>query len=141
MTRGSTRNTGAARRRRGYALLDVILAVTVFAIWGAGIVAFMQRISDTSASYSRDRVIQYRLESMLSEAKERPIEEMTAEVVDETLATTFRTTVEPLQLANIDGEALEDLYKLTVTATFQASGGEQVEKAELFIYKPEDQQR
>ena len=60
---------------KAYALLDVILAVTVFAIWGTGVVTFLQKISDTSNSYSRDHLIQYGLESILTEARHRPVEE------------------------------------------------------------------
>lgn len=122
----------------GYALLDVILAVTVFAFWGVGLITLLQKISDTSNSYSRDRLIQYQLESILTEMKHRPVEEMTMERLDEDLDVTFRTTVEPLNLANIDGETLEDLYQLTATATFMDSGGEQVETARLTIYQPEE---
>lgn len=130
------------RRTSGaYALLDVILAVTVFAFWGAGLVALLQKISDTSNSYSRDRLIQYQLESLLTEMKHRPVEEMTVERLDEALEVTFRTTVEPLSLANIDGDALEDLYQLTATATFQDSGGEQVETARIFIHQPQERAR
>lgn len=122
----------------GYALLDVILAVTVFAFWGVGLITLLQKISDTSNSYSRDRLIQYQLESILTEMKHRPVEEMTMERLDEDLNVTYRTTVEPLNLANIDGETLENLYQLTATATFMDSGGEQVETARLTIYQPEE---
>jgi len=127
------------RHRGGYALLDVILAVTVFAIWGAGLVALLQKISDTSGSYSRDRLIQYQMESMLTEMKRRPVEEMTEERLDEALGVTFQSTVEPLALTNIDGEGLEDLYILTVTATYTDSGGEQVETARLYVHQPQEE--
>ncbi len=126
---------------RAYALLDVILAVTVFAFWGVGLITLLQKISDTSNSYSRDRLIQYQLESILTEMKHRPIEEMNTERLDEDLQVTFRTSVEPLNLANIDGETLENLYEITATATFNDSGGEQVETARLTIYQPEEDRR
>jgi hypothetical protein len=125
----------------GYALLDVILAVTVFAFWGAGLVTLLQKISDTSNSYSFDRLVQYQLESLLTEMKHRPVEEMTVERLDEALGVTFRTTVEPLNLANIDGDGLEDLYQLTATATFQDAGGEQVETARIYIHQPVEEDR
>lgn len=131
----------SAPRSGGYALLDVILAVTVFAFWGAGLVALLQKVSDTSNSYARDRLIQYQLESLLTEMKHRPVEEMTVERFDEAMDVTFRTTVEPLSLANVDGDALEDLYQLTATATFMDSGGEQVETARIFIHQPQEEAR
>lgn len=129
------------RRSYGYALLDVILAVTVFAFWGAGLVTLLQRISETSNNYSHDRLIQYQLESILTEMKHRPVEEMTSERLDEALDVTFRTTVEPLNLANVGGEALEDLYQLTATATWMDAGGEQVETARIYIHQPQEKAR
>ena len=128
-------------RVRGYALLDVILAVTVFAFWGVGLITLLQKISDTSNSYSRDRLIQYQLESLLTEMKHRPIDEMVVERYDEALDVTFATTLEPANLANNDGEALEDLYELVASATFTDSGGEQTETARLTIYQPEEDRR
>jgi len=129
------------RSRGGYALLDVIIAVTVFSFWGVGLVTLLQKVSDTSNSYSRDRLIQYQLESLLTEMKHRPVQEMTVERRDEALDVTFRTVVMPLNLTNIDGETLEDLYEVTATATFMDSGGEQVETARLTIYQPEEDGR
>lgn len=126
---------------RGYALLDVILAVTVFAFWGVGLITLLQKISDTSNSYSRDRLIQYQLESLLTEMKHLPVDEMATERYDEALDVTFTTVVETLNLANLEGETLEDLYELTATATFNDSGGEQTESARLTIYQPEEDRR
>ena len=125
----------------GYALLDVILAVTVFAIWGTGMVVFLQKITDTSNSYSRDRLVQYGLESILTESRHRPVEEMNSEYYDPDLDVTYRTTTEPLEISDIDGNALSDLYRVIATATFQDDGGEQVETAEIYVYQPEEDDR
>lgn len=129
------------RKTSGYALLDVILAVTVFAFWGVGLITLLQEISDTSNSYSRDRLIQYQLESLLTEMKHRPIDEMTTSRFDEALNVTFATTVETLNLANLEGETLEDLYELVATASFREGGEDQVETARLTIYQPEEDRR
>lgn len=133
--------TRAPSNTRAYALLDVILAVTVFAIWGTGMVVFLQKITDTSNSYSRDRLIQYGLESILTEARHRPVEEMNTEYFDPDLEVTYRTVSEPLEMADIDGNALADLYRVTATATFQDDGGEQIETAEIYVYQPQEDER
>lgn len=126
----SIRRTG---HHSGYALLDVVLAVAIFAVAVTGLVGFLQQISDTSASFARDRLIQYGLEAALAEAQEKPVEDMNQEVHDERMDVTYRTTAEPLTLDNGEGNELDDLYLLTVTATFQDDGGEQVERAELVV--------
>jgi len=124
-------------RRRGYALLDVVLAVALFSIAVTGLVGVLQRIGDTSSRYARDRLIQQRLDALLSETRRRPLAAMTSETRDPLLDITFRTHAESWEVDNGEGEELTDLYRLTAEATFFDDGGEQVEKAELIIHRPE----
>jgi len=128
----------ATSDRAGYALLDVILAVAIFAIAVTGLVGFLQRINDTSASFARDRLVQYGLEAILTEAQRKPVSEMTATVRDEDLGVTYQTTVTPYQVDNGEGAELSDLYLVEVTGTFLDDGGEQVERAELIVHRPEE---
>ena len=123
---------------KGYALLDVALALTIFAFSITSLVVLLQQITDTSSSYARDRLIQAGIESILTETKRKPVREMNGEFLDEELEVTFRTEVQDLDLSNADGNGLKDLYKLTVTATFEDAGGTQEETAELYIYQPEE---
>lgn len=123
------------RSDRGYALLDVVLAVALFAITVTGLMGVMQRVSETSSGFARDRLIQQHLEGLLSERRKVGVEAMTTEVFDELSNVTYRTYVEPFEVNNGEGNELTDLYKLTAEATYLDDGGEQVEKAELIIYK------
>lgn len=132
-------NTRQGRRTSAFALVDVLLAVTIFALSVTGLVVTMQKIQENSNSYARDRQIQYGLEAAIAEAKLRPVEEVNVETRDEALQVTYATLAEPLELSNVDGKALADLYKVTVTATFLDAGGEQREKAEVYLYKPAQQ--
>jgi len=124
-------------RPGGFALLDVSLALTIFAFSITSLVVLLQKITDTSASYARDRLIQNGIDSYLTETKRKPVSEMNGEFFDDSLGVTYRTLVEPLDLADAEGNALKDLYKLTVTAAFLEDGGPQEETAELFIYQPD----
>ncbi|MDA7597497.1 hypothetical protein N8813_01075 [bacterium] len=125
------------RRRRGYALLDVILAVSVFALVGTGVIRSLHQIQEASTFGRFDRLVQYGLESALTEAKYKPVREMQSEIFDEALGVTYTTAVEQLDVATGDGNALRDLYKLTTTATFSDSSGQQEEVAEIYVYQPE----
>lgn len=130
---------GISRRRKsGYALLDVVLAVALFGISVTGLVKAMQQINSTSASFARDRMIQQNLEAMLAEKKRLPVGEMTSDQHDTVLDITFRSYVEPLELDNGEGNELPDLYKLTAEAVFMDDGGEQIERAEIYVYQPEE---
>lgn len=122
----------------GFALLDVVLAVMLFAIAVTGLLQVLRGVSDTSAEFSRDRYIQQRLEGLLSEKQRLDLVSMVSESVDELSGITFRTYVEPFQIENGEGASLMDLHKLTAEAVFIDDGGEQTEKAEIIIYKPEE---
>lgn len=131
--------SSSARRASAFALVDVLLAVTIFALSVTGLVVTMQKINDSSNAYSRDRLIQYGIESAIAEAKVRPVAEMNTESSDELLQVTYTTLAEPLEISNADGQALKDLYKVTVTASFLDDGGEQQQKAETYVYKPAEE--
>ena len=121
----------------GYALLDVILAVALFAITVTGLMRVMQRVNEASSGFARDRYIQQQLEGLLSERRKMTVEEMNYNMTDELSGVAFRTFVESFTVDNGEGNELTDLYKLTAEATFLDDGGEQIERAELIIYQPE----
>lgn len=122
--------------RRGYALLDVVLAVALFSISMTGLLGVMRGIGETSAGFARDRYVQGRLEALLSEKRRLGVEEMGSETVDPLSGIVFRTRAEPWQIDNGEGRELNDLYKLTAEAVFADEGGEQIERAELIVHVP-----
>ncbi|MEM9281880.1 MAG: hypothetical protein AAGA96_08645 [Verrucomicrobiota bacterium] len=126
------------RKNAGYALLDVVLAMALFAITVTGLVAVLQSINQTSSELARDRMIQHRITSLLSETKRMPISAMNSDFYDEVMDISYRTYVEAMQVDNGEGNELNDLYLLTAEALFTDEGGEQVERAELIIYQPEE---
>lgn len=121
----------------GYALLDVVLAVALFAITVTGILSVLRGVGETSAGFSRDRYLQQQLEALLSEKRRLPLDAMASDAVDELTGITFRTYTEPFQIDNGEGNELTELYKLIAEATFLDDGGEQVERAELIIHVAE----
>lgn len=129
------RRTGS---KRGYALLDVVLAVALFALTVTGLISVMQRINETSASFARDRLIQGKLASLLAETRRLPVTAMTSDVFDETLDIQFRTYAEAYEIDNGEGEALTDLYLLTAEALFVDDGGEQTERVSVLIHRTDE---
>ena len=122
---------------RGYALLDVVLAVALFALTVTGLVGVLQSINETSAELARERVIQHQLTSLLAETKVMPVSSMNSERLDEVTDITYRTYVEAMELDNGEGNALSDLYLLTAEAEFMDGSELQTESAKLIIYQPE----
>lgn len=127
------------RRRQtaqAFALLDVVLAVAIFAISVTGMIGILQRMNDTSSSFERDRLLQGRLESLLAQTRGLQPSAMTSEVYDPDFDLTFRTYAEPFEIDNGDGAALDDLYLLTAEVEFFDDGGSQIERARIVVYQP-----
>ena len=122
---------------RGYALLDVVLAMALFALTVTGLVGVLQSINETSAELARDRMIQHQLTSLLAETKVMPVSSMNSERLDEVTDITYRTYLEEMEVDNGEGNALSDLYMLTAEAVFMDSGEPQTETARIIIYQPE----
>lgn len=139
----SKRQQSAKRhsREEAYLLLDVVLAVAVFAIAMTGVVVAINRISETSSLYARDMQVQYGMDALLVEARHRPVEEMSFERSDAELGVVYRTEVEPYSQVNADGEALEGLYRLSVSATFEFGNQEEMDTAEVIVYRPDNERR
>lgn len=126
-----------SEKNAAYALLDVVLAVALFALAATGLISVMQGINETSSNFAFDRVVQDRLLSLLTETKRLDIGAMTSQAVDPDLNITFRTYVESYEIDNGEGAALTDLYLLTAEAQFVDEGGEQTERVMLLIHREE----
>jgi len=126
---------------RAYLLLDVVLAVTVFAIAVTGILVAISSITETSKNYARDMQVQYGMDAMLVEARHRPVEEMGFERNDEDLGVLYRTEIEPLNQVNSEGNALADIYLLKVSAIFQYGDEDETDTAEVIVYRPQEKGR
>ena len=120
----------------GFALLDVVLAVAIFAISVTGLLGLLQRINETSTAFAKDRMIQNRLVSLLTETRRLEPSAMTTEVYDAQLDMTFRTYAEPWQIDNGEGSDLADLYQLTAEVEFLDDGGPQLERVSLIVHRP-----
>lgn len=120
----------------GFALLDVVLAVAIFAISVTGLIQILQQMNETSASFAKDRVIQARLESLLSQTKRLDLSSMTSETYDPDFDLTFRTYAEPFQIDNGEGAELADLYELTAEVEYVDEGGSQLERVSLIVHLP-----
>jgi Tfp pilus assembly protein PilV len=121
---------------RAFALLDVVLAVAIFAISVTGLIGILQRMNETSSAFARDSLIQNRLVSLLTETRRLEPSAMTREVYDPNLDMTFRTYSQPFQIENGEGAELSDLYELSAEVEFLDEGGSQIERVSLIVYRP-----
>lgn len=122
----------------GIALLDALLAVAIFSLAVTGLATWLNKISDNSNQFAKDRLIQHGLTAILSEARERGLNDMSFESRDEALGVTYRTTTETVDLTTTDGNSLEDMYLLKAVAEFSEGSLVLTREVEMFVYIPED---
>jgi prepilin-type N-terminal cleavage/methylation domain-containing protein len=121
--------------RRGFVLLEVVLAIGVFAIAATGFVVALHRTDDLAATAQRELRIMRVLDSALKEAVSLPVlEEGTTTVELEEMGIEIETLIEPMEMENQDGQLLQEMFRILVTAYWFEDGAWQQRDAETWRY-------
>ena len=127
----------ARRKGNGFALLEVLLAVAVFSMAATGFIVALHRTAKLANTTQRELRITRVLESALHEALSLPrLEEgkTTAELEDDS-GMEVDTVIEPIDfLENQDGQQLQNMWKITVTAYWLEGDEWQERSAETWRY-------
>jgi len=124
-------------KARGYVLLEMIIALTVFAVVVTGLAQVLHSSLDAANALRRQAAIRRGLESVLVEAKSKPKrEEMPMKYRDEGLGVEFRSELEELKWINRQRKAVTGLYVLRVLATDIRLEKPIKETAEVYVYRP-----
>lgn len=128
-----------ARRagRSGYVLLEIIIALTVFAVSVAGLASVLHASLDSSNLLRRQASVRRGLEAILVEAKAKPKrEEMPMSYRDDGLGVEYRTELEELKWVNRRGLPVKGLYILRAAATDLRASKPLNDTAEVYVYRP-----
>ena len=120
-------------------LLEVVLAIGVFAIAVTGFVVALQKTSDLGFQTRREMRLTRLLESALAKAMSQPVlEEKTESEPVEEMANEgmqMETTVEPMtEIENEDGQILQEMYRIKVRASWFEGASPQEMTAETWRY-------
>lgn len=121
----------------GYVLLEIIIALTVFAVVVAGLASILHSSLDSANLLRRQAAVRRGLESILVEAKAKPKrEEMPISYKDEGLGLEFRSELEELKWVNRRGLPVKGLYILRAVATDLRASKPLNDSAEVYVYRP-----
>ena len=121
---------------KGFLLLEMVLALTVFAMAVTGFVVALHRMS-LAASQARDELQVTRiLESALNETLSLPVlEEGQMSDVAGDGSIDILVTVEPLEeLQNEEGETLNEMFRIGIMARWYENGDWQEREIETWRY-------
>lgn len=121
----------------GYVLLELIIALTVFAVSVAGLASVLHSSLDSSNLLRRQAAIRRGLEAILVEAKAKPKrEEMPIQYKDDDLGVEYRTELEELKWVNRRGLPVKGLYVLRAVAKDSRVSQPLNDSAEVYVYRP-----
>lgn len=122
--------------KRGFLLLEVVLALAVFGIAATGFAVALHRMADAANMAQREMRLTRILDGALEEALSLPtLEEGTTTVtVPDSGNMELDTLIELIpDLENEDGQLLQETYRITVTAHWY-DGGWQERSVETWRY-------
>lgn len=126
----------ASRRRRGYILFELVLALGIFAIAVLGLAKTLNQALETANLLKRDQIIRIGMRNFLEEIRRKPLTEMSMSTMDTTYGVTYTSTTEPVSLRTTRGDTLTDLYNLTIKATSSFNDVPQEDTLSVYVYKP-----
>ena len=127
-----------SRKKRGFLLLEVVLALAVFAIACTGLtVAFHRMAGAASLAQSELRITRI-LDSALTEQLSLPtLEEGVNQIPVEDTDVQLNVVIEPIEdMENQDGELLQQMFHIKVIANWYENGAWQERSAETWRYNP-----
>ena len=120
---------------RGFALLEVLLAVAVFSTAATGFVVALHKTGEVAAATQREMKITRVLESALHEALSLPtLEEGKTTLELEDSGMEIDTLIEPIEIENQDGQLLQEMYRIEVTVFWIEDDEWQERSAETWRY-------
>jgi prepilin-type N-terminal cleavage/methylation domain-containing protein len=126
-----------ATRQGGFVLLELIIALTVFAVVVTGLATVLHSSLDSANMLRRQASIRRGLEAILVEAKTKPKrEEMVVSYKDEALGIEFRSELEELKWVNRRRKPIKGLYILRALATDVQTAKPINNSAEVYVYRP-----
>ena len=126
-----------APRSQGYVLLEIIIALTVFAIVATGLAGLLHSSLDSANLLRRQASIRRGLEAILLEARQKPKrEEMALTYRDEALGMEFKSDLEEVKWINRTGQPVRGLYLLSAVASDFRRPPPPHDRAEVYVYRP-----
>lgn len=129
--------------RKGYILMEVMLAAGIFALAGVGLAVALNNVSKTFLAARKSTHIRMELASRLAEARlSNLVPEKKAEKPDAD-GITFEREIATLEFKKNNPQAtlnsnapLNGFYRITISASWLEGKIPQSEKAEVYVFQP-----
>ena len=127
-----------SKKKRGFLLLEVVLALAIFAMACTGLTVAFHRMSAAAGLAQSELRITRILDSALTEQLSMPtLEEGVNQIPIKDTDIELDVVIEPIEdLENRDGEILQQMFHIKITANWYENGAWQERSAETWRYNP-----
>ena len=122
---------------RGYILLELIIALSIFSIGVLGLARTLNASMEVANILNKEQRLRIGLRSFVEEIRRKPMAEMATTITDPVLEVTYTSTLEPVSLIMTRGGTLADMYNLKVIASYTVGAELREETVDVYVYKPE----
>lgn len=121
--------------RRGYLLLEVMLALAILSLAMVSLISLLGQSIEAQSIMAQDRRLLREMESRLALVRAGLVEEALQENPSDLPGVTFSLQVDDADLRNRDGLKLDGLQRLRLRAAWTEQGEEQVFEVETYAWK------
>ena len=127
-----------SRHRRGFILLESILALALFAIVAVGFTVAIQQVAFTANRSGESMRVQRMLETLLTEAsKVVRFEEVEEGIGEDDKGVYYSKIIEEIEMQNMDEQELQNMWRIAIIAEWEDASGRTMENvAEMIRYEP-----
>ncbi len=125
------------QRQAGFTLLELLMAMGVFAIAAVALANAINQISLSVAESAEEVAVREQLRGILLEATRSNDLVEASRTIDNGQGIVFQINIEKLNLKNREGQTLDDIYEVTAIARRELGGqrAEIVESADTWVFK------
>lgn len=126
----------SAAPRSGYILLELVIALSMFAIGVLGLARALNTSMEVANILNKDQRVRIGMRSFLEEVRRKPLAEMSTTFTDAASGVTYTSTAERIVLNTTRGGTLSDMYNLKITAAYSVGDEQREETVSVYVYKP-----
>ena len=123
-------------KRRGFTLLETLLALIVFSMAVVALVEAVHQLGKQTLLRRREATVQERIRSLLLEQTRTPVPNPKEEIKLKEGDTTYTIRRSKLELSDRDGQAVQGLFEIRVTAEWLEGRELQQAPAETWVFPP-----
>jgi prepilin-type N-terminal cleavage/methylation domain-containing protein len=124
------------KSKKGFGLLEVMLAVTIFALVVVSLAQALKSTVESSTLIEREHITRQLLQNALNQARVESLTPGTFPIEIKDPNYTLEKNIRPLELQNKDNQPLQGLYQITVRAFWKEGQDTQQSEASIIVYQP-----